>query len=56
MAHAPGVGELVSFLTTKRHDLALVYAAGTVAEVALDVEHWSDTVAGCAALQTLTEA
>jgi phosphohistidine phosphatase len=56
IAHAPGVAELVSYLTTRTGDFTMVYAAGTLAEVVLDVDQWSETSPGCGTLRSLTAA
>ena len=53
VAHAPGVPELVSFLVTDEGDLNLVYAAGTLAEILLDVDQWSEVRGACGALRSL---
>ena len=42
VAHMPGVGHLLSMLTTEHVDLALAFAPGTVCGVRLDAETWSD--------------
>jgi phosphohistidine phosphatase len=53
VAHAPGVADLVSMLTTRQNDLDQYCAAATLAEVILDVERWADARAGTGALQML---
>ena len=53
IAHAPGVAEAVSLLTTRHADAALICAAATLAEVVLDINHWSDMAVGRGALRLL---
>jgi len=53
VAHAPGVADLLKLLTTEQVDLTLVYDAGTLAEVVLDVEDWSKIEPGSGALRLL---
>jgi phosphohistidine phosphatase len=53
IAHAPGIAEAVSLLTTRHADVALICAAATVAEIVLDVDHWAGIGAGTGALRLL---
>ncbi|MDA0822810.1 MAG: histidine phosphatase family protein [Proteobacteria bacterium] len=53
VAHAPGVADLVSWLTTRSDDLALVYPAGTLAVIDLDIDSWAELKPGCGALHCL---
>lgn len=53
VAHAPGVADLVRLLTTKRGGVTLAYDAATLAEVVLDIEHWSEIGRGTGALRLL---
>jgi phosphohistidine phosphatase len=50
VAHMPGVGELLSLLTTEHGDLACAVPAGTVAAVSLDIHHWADADYGTGTL------
>jgi phosphohistidine phosphatase len=51
VAHAPGIAQLASVLTTQRADLSLVCEPATLIEVVLDVSSWADIVPGCASLR-----
>jgi phosphohistidine phosphatase len=53
VAHAPGVADFISLLTTQQMDASLMCEAGTLAEVALDVAQWSELDAGIGALRLL---
>jgi phosphohistidine phosphatase len=53
VAHAPGVAELASWLTTPADDLTLIYAAGTLAAIDLDINNWAELGSGCGALRFL---
>ena len=53
VAHAPGVADLVSALVTKQADAALICEPATLAEVALDIDHWSAIEPGGGALRLL---
>jgi phosphohistidine phosphatase len=53
VAHAPGVADLVSWLTTLSDDLALVYVAGTLAAIDLEIDNWTELKPGCGALRFL---
>ena len=51
VAHAPGIAELASALTTRRGDLSLVCEPGTLIEVVMDIPSWEDLSPGCASLR-----
>jgi phosphohistidine phosphatase len=53
VAHAPGVAECVSLLTTTQFDLAMICAPATLAEVIFDTRRWSEITAGTGALRLL---
>ena len=53
VSHAPGVSDVVRLLTTKQGDATLVYESATLAEVVLDIEHWSQIGHGTGALRLL---
>lgn len=53
VSHAPGVSDLVGLLITKQGDATLVYGSATLAEVVLDIEHWSQIGHGTGALRLL---
>ena len=53
IAHAPGVADLVSALVTEHADAILLCDPATVAEVALDSDHWSAIEPGSGALRLL---
>ena len=42
VAHVPGVAELASMLVTEHVDLALVYKAATLVEIAVEEDHWNE--------------
>lgn len=51
VAHAPGIAELASALTTRREDLSLVCEPATLIEVVMDIQNWMDLSPGCASLR-----
>ena len=51
VAHAPGIAELASELTTRRGDLSLVCEPATLIEVVMDIQNWADLSPGCASLR-----
>ena len=51
VAHAPGIAELASVLTTRRADLLLVCEPATLIEVVSDIASWTELVPGCASLR-----
>lgn len=53
IAHAPGVADFVSALVTKHADAILLCDPATLAEVALDIDHWSAIEPGSGALRLL---
>ena len=53
VAHMPGVTELLSLLVTDEGDLSLVFQAGTLAEIAIDLERWDALAPGAGALRLL---
>ncbi len=53
VAHAPGIAELASVLSTRRGDLSLVCEPATLIEVMMDIERWTDIVPGCASLRCI---
>jgi phosphohistidine phosphatase len=55
VAHMPGVGELLSLLTTEAHDLVLGFAPATLAMVVGEA-HWADWDYGRGSLQLLLPA
>jgi phosphohistidine phosphatase SixA len=55
VAHMPGVGELVSLLTTEHNDLAVVYAPATLAVVTGEPK-WEDWDYGRGTLQVIVPA
>jgi phosphohistidine phosphatase len=55
VAHMPGVGELLSLLTTEHNDLAMGYATATLAIVTGEA-HWEDWDYGRGTLQMLVPA
>ena len=42
VAHVPGVAELASMLVTEHVDLALIYKAATLVEIAMEEDRWSE--------------
>jgi phosphohistidine phosphatase len=55
VAHMPGVGELLSLLTTEAHDLAMGFAPATLAVVVGEAQ-WADWDYGRGSLQLLLPA
>ena len=53
VAHAPGVADLVSALVTRHADAALMCDPATLAEVILDIGHWSAIETGHGTLRLL---
>jgi len=53
VAHMPGVGELLSLLTTRHMDLAHVYKAGTIAVVQSEEPRWDAFNYGSGTLSVL---
>ncbi len=53
VAHAPGVADFISLLTTQQMDASLMCEAGTLAEVALDLARWSELGPGLGMLRLL---
>lgn len=51
VAHAPGVAHLVSLLITEHMDLFMSFPAGTLAQVDLDSDRWSDLDYGAGMLR-----
>ena len=56
VAHAPGVGELASALTTRRSDLSLACEPATLIEVVVTLDDWSELDSNCGRLQLLLPA
>ena len=53
IAHAPGIGELASALTTRQADLSLNCEPATLIEVVVAVDRWSDVKRNCGKLNLL---
>ena len=51
VAHAPGIAELASALTTRHGDLSLICEPATLLEVVMDIASWTDIAPGCASLR-----
>jgi len=56
VAHAPGVGELASSLTTRESDLALACEPATLIEVCADINDWSTLARRCGTLHLVLPA
>lgn len=56
VAHAPGVGELASALTTRHSDLSLACEPATLIEVVAALDDWSELVRNCGNLRLLLPA
>lgn len=56
VAHAPGVAELASALTTRQSDLSLACEPATLIEVVAALDHWSELGSNCANLRLLLPA
>jgi phosphohistidine phosphatase SixA len=53
VTHMPGAAELLSWLITEQGDLGIVFQAGTLAEVALEIDRWDALEPGAGALRLL---
>ena len=56
VAHAPGVGELASALTTRRSDLSLACEPATLIEVVVTLDDGSELDSNCGRLHLLLPA
>lgn len=53
VAHAPGIAELASVLTTRHGDLSLTCEPATLIELVSDIRSWADLVPGCASMRRI---
>jgi phosphohistidine phosphatase len=53
VAHAPGIAELASALTTRRGGLSLVCEPATLIEIVIDIRGWTELMPGCASMRRI---